>query len=412
MQHNNIDATLLGKIMLARFLELPLRSFDRFVARVESSAGFSTLAQSRWVIATSLQDALVAMDVGDGFSRVPNLSLGQVLEVGGRLVFVYHRESYAREYRFDETALRDLKSRQALPKELAATLHRLRLINSRNRLTHALVQALLEAQASYLRSGEPMRLVPLTQAQMAERLRMDAGLSMVADAGRISRLVRGLSILLPNGKALPLPGLFPRARQLHCHYVDYLVKKEQSWMAEGSLQGPLSDGEIAEILARDWGVRLLRRTVADIRHQLAIPDCRRRRHRMHYLVATEGFSALMPLTPQALRSAVPAHPGVYEIRAMDAAPAAEANQPLEQSGPSPEPHGVVYIGSTGDLRKRLGDHLRGNSDNPLLYRHIAEGAARVRFRAVSENWRRVERELYRAFCETFGAPPPCNRMSP
>lgn len=411
LQYNNIDAALLGKIMLARFLELPLRGFDRFVARVESSVGFSTLTQSRWVIATSLQDALVAMDVGDGFSRVPNLSLGQVREVGGRLVFVYHRESYTREYLFDEARLQHLKSRQALPKELAGTLHRLRLINSRNRLTHALTQALLEAQASYLRSGEPMSLVPLTQAQMAERLRIDAGLSMVADAGRISRLVRGLSIILPNGKALPLPGLFPRARQLHCHYVDYLIKKEPSWMAEGRLQGPLSDGAIAEMLARDYGIRLLRRTVADIRHQLAIPDCRRRRHRMNYLAATEGFSALMPLTPQALRSAVPAHPGVYEIRAA-AAPAAEANEPLEQRGPSPEPHGVVYIGSAGNLRKRLADHLRGSSDNPLLYRYIAEGAARVRFRPVSEGWRWVERELYRVFCETFGAPPLANRMSP
>lgn len=43
------------------------------------------------------------------------------------------------------------------------------------------------------------------------------------------------------------------------------------------------------------------------------------------------------------------------------------------------PHGVVYIGSAGDLRKRLGDHLRGSSDNTLLYRHVADGAARVRF---------------------------------
>jgi RNA polymerase sigma-54 factor len=60
----------------------------------------------------------------------------------------------------------------------------------------------------------------------------------------------------------------------------------------------------------------------------------------------------------------------------------------------------------------LSDHLRGNSDNPLLYRHIAEGAARVRFRPVREGWRLVERELYRAFCETFGAPPHANRLTP
>ncbi len=73
---------------------------------------------------------------------------------------------------------------------------------------------------------------------------------------------------------------------------------------------------------------------------------------------------------------------------------------------------MVYIGSAGDLRKRLGDHLRGSSDNALLYRHIADGAARVRFRMISDRWRCVEREVYHVFCETFGAPPLCNRISP
>ncbi len=398
--------------MFARFLELPLPKLDGVVRRTESSTGFTALAQLRCVSVGRLTHEFVAWDAGDGTSRPPNTCLGQVREVEGRLVFAYQRETFAREYRFDEAMFQDLKSRQALSKELAATLHRVRLINSRNRLTHAQVQALLEAQAPFLRSGEPMRLVPLTQAHMAERLRVEAGLSPVADAGRISRLVRGLSIMLPNGKALPLPGLFPRARQLHGYYVDYLIKKEPSWMAEGRLRKPLSDGAIAEILARDYGVRLLRRTVADIRHQLAIPDCRRRGHRMNYLVATEGFSALMPLTPQTLRSAVPAHPGVYEIRAAATASPVDANESLGQNGLPPEPHGVVYIGSTADLRKRLGDHLRGNSDNPLLYRYIAEGSARVRFRPVREGWRWVERELYRVFCETFGAPPLANRMSP
>lgn len=71
----------------------------------------------------------------------------------------------------------------------------------------------------------------------------------------------------------------------------------------------------------------------------------------------------------------------------------------------PEPHRVVYIGLAGDLRKRLSDHLRGSSDNALLYRHIADGATPVRFRLISDGWCSVERELYRVFCETFSTPP-------
>ena len=414
--NNKIDASLLGKIVFARFLEMPLRAFDHFVARAESSAGFSALAP--WVTAGRVEQAQVRRQpgwargtIGQPACPAPS-ALGEVCEADGRLLFLYHCESYAREYRFDEEGLNCLMSRPDFPVELAAILRKLRLINSRNRLTHALLQALLAAQAEYLLSGEPLSLVPLTQTQMSARLRAQPGLSVVADAGRISRLVRGLSITLPNRKTIPLVELFPRPRQIHCHFVDYVVKKEKTWMAEGVLREPLTDAAIAEILEREYGMHLLRRTVANIRHDLAIPDCRGRGPRMNYLAATEGFSALVPLTPQALRTAVPAQPGVYEIRAACASRLSGERKVWLGKDVPPAPHSVVYIGSAGDLRKRLGDHLRGSSDNALLYRHITDGAARVRFRLIGDGWRWVERELYRVFCETFGAPPLCNRMSP
>ena len=182
-------------------------------------------------------------------------------------------------------------------------------------------------------------------------------------------------------------------------------------MSEGLLQEPLTDEAIAAILERDHGLPLSRRTVTNIRHDLGIPDRRHRSHRMNYLVATAGFSALVPLTPQTLRIAVPAYPGVYEIRAAFASGLGGDEGWVEKRVRS-EGYSAVYIGSARDLRKRLVDHLRGSSSNALLYRHIAEGVARVRFRPISEGWRRVERELYQVFCETFGAPPLCNRMSP
>jgi len=443
-----IDAGLLGKIVLARFLELPLRTFDRLVTQVESSAGFAALRP--WVTVDQLEDAQVAHDAGDTPQTQASPVLGEVHDMKNLypgtgasrgLMFLYHRDSYAREYRFDDEGVDHLMSRPDFPAELAGVLRRLRLINTRNRLTHALMQAVLASQAAYLRSGQTLALLPLTQAEISARLRSESNLSVVADPGRISRLVRVLSITLPNGETVPLGGLFPKPRQVHCHFVDHVIKTEKAWMLQGVLREPLTDGAIAAILEREYGLRLLRRTVANIRHDLAIPDCRSRSQRMNYLAATEGFSALLPLTPQALRTAVPSQPGVYEIRAALGSPASEVKVQktfdgttshsirlsknnsqvagyvrapagwLEKSAP-PGPHSVVYIGSTGDLRKRLGDHLRGSSDNVLLYNHLADGAARVRFRLVSEGWRWAERDLYRVFCETFGTPPLCNRMSP
>ncbi len=412
MQHheNKIDAGLLGKIVLARFLELPLRAFDRLVTRTESCAEFAALRP--WVTVGQLKGAQVVHDASVFSQNQTSPVLGEIREASRGLMFLCHRDSYAREYRFDEEGVNHLMSRPDFPAELAGVLRRLRLINTRNRLTHALMQAVLASQAAYLRSGQALALLPLTQAEISARLRSESNLSVVADPGRISRLVRVLSIALPNGEAVPLGGLFPKPRQVHCHFVDHGIKREKTWMLQGVLWEPLTDEAIAEILEREYGIRLLRRTVANIRHDLAIPDCRSRRQRMNYLAATEGFSALVPLTPQALRTAIPAQPGVYEIRAALGLPVNEAKEGWLEKSALLSPHGVVYIGSTGDLRKRLGDHLRGSSDNVLLYNHLADGAARVRFCLVSEGWRWAERDLYRVFCETFGTPPLCNRMSP
>ena len=410
MKFYKIDAALLGKIVLARFLELPLRAIDRLVTQVESSAGFSTLRP--WVTVGRLEGARVAHDAAAIPKNQASPFLGEVREAGRGLMFLYHRDSYAREYRFDEEGVNHLMSRPDFPAELAGVLRRLRLINTRNRLTHALMQAVLISQAAYLRSGQALALLPLTQAEISARLRSESNLSVVADPGRISRLVRGLSIALPNGKAVPLGRIFPKPRQVHCHFVDQVIKEEKAWMLQGVLWEPLTDGAIAAILEREYGIRLSRRSVANIRHDLAIPDYKSRSQRTDYLAATEGFSTLVPLTSQALRIVVPTHPGVYEIRAgIASCPGGEEAEWSEKNVPLGS-HRVVYIGSAGDLRKRLGDHLRGSSGNALLYRHIADGAARVRFRLISDGWRLVERDLYRVFCETFGVPPPCNRMSP
>ncbi|MHB1654966.1 MAG: RNA polymerase factor sigma-54 [Burkholderiales bacterium] len=408
--NKKIDAGLLGKIVLARFLELPLRSVARMVTQVESSIGFSTLRP--WVTVGQLEGARVTQDAADAFQSPIPPSLGEVRETSQGLIFLYHRDSYAREYRFDEESVTRLISRSDFPAELAGILRKLRLINTRNRLTHVLMQAVLASQEAYLRSGQALALLPLTQAEISTRLRSESNLSVVADTGRISRLVRVLSITLPNGKTMSLGGLFPKPRQVHCHFVDHVIKMEKTWLLKGILREPLTDEAIVAILKRDYDIRLSRRTVVNIRHDLGVPDCRSRSQRMNYLAATEGFSALVSLTPQALRTVVPSQPGVYEIRASLGSPMNEVKEGWFEKNAPPGPHSIVYIGSTGDLRKRLGDHLRGNSDNELLYKHLADGAARVRFCLVSEGRRWAERDLYRAFCTTFGTPPLCNRMSP
>ncbi len=320
--------------------------------------------------------------------------LGAVQRGGDSVVFHYASPAFDCEYLFDEAALARLLKRDDL--ELTRLVSRLRLVNTRNRLTHALVHALIEVQREYVLTGDPLRRKPLSQAALSARIRASGACPVDADPSRISRLLRRIAARLPNGEVVRLRDLCPKARDLHSHYVSQVIKQERVKMVEDRILVPMTDREIAAAVQRNFGARLLPRTAAYIRQDLGIPGARERERRSEYLTMTVEFSPVLPLTAEALREHVPPEPGVYELRSLKASP-----------GMCP----IIYMGSARDLRKRLSDHLRGYSGNPLLQAHV-EGGVRFRYRPLVAGWREAERALYRAFLATFGAPPLCNRMSP
>ncbi len=401
---NNLDAATLGKIVFARFLTLSLKTYERCVERIERSPHFRLIKPYAEV--SSLNNAVLCAQLSNRPSGAP-LALGEIRPSGDRPSFIYHRTAFVREYRFDEAEIERIKQAQGILPEMHSMLHRLRLVNSRNRLTHALMHSLIDLQAEYLMSGNPLDLAAMPQARLTRILAERAKLPMVADVSRVSRLVRGLAFKMPDGKIQPLTTLLPNERQLHCHRIDHLMKLEKTLILEGRIEHPLPDEAVASLLAQQYGVSITRRSVAAIRHHLAIPDWRRRAGRESYLSVAGGFSPLLPMTQQGVSAMIPSHSGVYEIHATSPC----EDTVMTDSQLSTERTQVVYIGSTRNLRKRLSDHLRGNG-SVLLFSALAEGGARVRYREVNEDWRLLERQLYHAFCETFGAPPPCNRMSP
>ena len=378
----------LGRIVVARFLELPLRTFERRVGSLEQTPRFPALRNVVRLGNLSGQPPATARQARG------NDLLGVMQRGGDSAVFHYASPAFDREYVFDEAALARLLKRGDL--ELTRLVSRLRLVNTRNRLTHALVQALLEVQREYLLTGDPLWRKPLSQAALSARIRASGACPVDADPSRVSRLLRRLAVRLLNGEVVWLRDLCPKARDLHSHYVSQVIKQERVEMVEDRTRIPMTDREIAAAVRREFGARLLPRTVAYVRQDLGIPGSRERRRRSEYLSVTVGFSAVLPLTVETLRDHVPPGPGVYELRSKLAAP-----------GICP----IIYVGSARDLRKRLNDHLRGWSDNALLQTHV-QGGVRFRYRPVAARWREAERTLYRVFCATFGAPPLANRMSP
>jgi RNA polymerase sigma-54 factor len=379
----------LGRIVVARFLELPLRTFERRVRALEQAPRFQELLRD----AVRIGSLSGQPSVTTRRTRGDDL-LGVIQRGGDEVVWRYGSLAFDREYAFDEVVLGRLMARGDL--ELTRLVGRLRLVNTRNRLTHALVQTLIETQRDYVLSGDPLRLKLLSQAALSARIRARGTCPVDADPSRVSRLLRHLAVRLPDGDVVRLRSLCPVARDLHRRYVSWVTKQERVRMVEDRNLVPMTDREIAATVREEFGARLLTRTVAYIRRDLGIPGSRERARRSEYLSIRVGFSPVLSLTAETLYEQVPTGPGVYEIRRAEAPP-----------GMCP----IIYIGSARDLRKRLGDHLRGWSDNALLQAH-ARGGMRFRYRPVAARWRDFERAVYRAFCATFGTPPLANRMSP
>lgn len=378
----------LGRIVVARFLELPLRTFERRVHALEQTPGFAALRATLCIGSVSGK-----LPASRNYRRNDPL-LGIVERDGDDVVWRYAGSAFDREYLFDEVALAGLLPRG--DRELTRLISRLRLVNTRNRLTHALVQALIEAQRDYVLTGDPLRLRPLSQAALSDRIRTRGACPVDADPSRISRLLRSIAAQLPNGEIVHLRALCPTARDLRRQYVSQIIKQERVRMIENKALTPMTDHEIAAAVHQTFGVQLLTRTVAYIRRDLGIPGSRDPERRSEYLSNTIDFSPVLPLTKEILCGQVPSGSGIYEIRRAEA-----------PSGTCP----VVYVGSAANVRKRLNDHLRGYSDNASLQAHLRAGAC-FRYRIVPAGWRDAERALYRAFCATFGTAPVCNRMSP
>lgn len=379
-----LDPHRVGCIRLARILEMRPRAYERLVRRMEASPAFSAVRP--YVHVGQMMGE--TLDSGMAADRGRVRSVARCDNAAG---FRYTSALFARHYDFEMDTL----SRLMPP--ATSLLQQLRAVNSRNHLTTGLLRALARLQRDFLKTHDPLTLKALTLGELADQINADPCCPVTADASRLSRLMRHLSLVLKNGQVILASALCPRPRELHRHYVDRVIRDEQAKLAQHATTVALSDEAIALDVLERFGAVLSRRTVTNIRRELGIPCSRGRGMSEGYMGATHGFSTLQPLSREVVRSAAPTVGGVYELHAC-------ANDTRRA--------GAIYIGSAGDLRKRLLDHLRGAGTNACLAAHITDGRVWFRYRHVAHRWREAEKQVYRAFQDTFGERPACNRMSP
>ncbi len=386
--NKRLDPSLFGSILLARFLDLPLKKFERYIETLDSDPSLPRLVGL--VESAHLKGAtLVSLPPSDVYAS------GEILSNGIYPVFLYHRVCCIREYRFDDIRMEEFLQDGSGNEDLRRIVRRLRLVNTRNRMAQTLIDHLLREQADFLVSGSPVRLRPLSQSDVSRALSSTPFPLNRLDPSRLSRLLRNFPVIFPDGRVHPLRDLCASRSDVCCHFIDHVIKNEKRLMHEGRLSAPLSDGEIARHVHESFGVYLSRRTISRLRRALGIPGKDGRAVAENYREATSDFSVPLPLTLFSVREMVPAVSGVYEIRSF--LPGV--------------PEEVIYIGSAGNLKRRLSYHLYVSGGSPCLRNKISAGA-RFRYRIFKEDWRTQERLLYRAFLNTFGRPPDCNRVSP
>lgn len=403
-------AHLIGVIILTKFLKLPLSRYEAMIEKVESSPMFAQL----WPGIISINPFPRAQVLEPRKALTPN-TIGQLQEDRLGFSISYRHAGLSSEYVFNEGKLSQWRQSQMLSNgeetKIQVVKRQLRLINTRNRLTHMILMGITEYQRSYLVSRNTMHLRPLSQIALAQWIRnkmegynpfLSSGSRLeLVDNSMISRLTHHISVLDTQGQNIPLRDFFPTTRDIHKRMIETILNKEKEQVEQGNIERAYTDEEIKKRMEEQYGVSVSRRTITVCRQDMRIPSSYIRNSKCIYPPRLTRFSLYYPLNMASVKTNVPETPGVYEISVTDM----KVDYPLCSSG-------VVYIGRAKNLRKRLRDHLRPGSKNGDLKTLLSNHRAIFRYILKNRDIRAEERMICQCFILAYGSLPHCNHIRP
>ncbi|MCL0079379.1 hypothetical protein M1O18_00495 [Dehalococcoidia bacterium] len=162
------------------------------------------------------------------------------------------------EYIVDDERLQRIIIGRRLTKEdkkgINGLLHKLRRINSRNRITHEILEGILDCQRDYLETSDELRLKPLRVSELARVISKKNNGGVIIDISRISRVIRGISVITPQGNELALRVLFPTGRDIIKWHIRVLLAEEREDMLGGRLKAPYTDEQLSRKLSEEHGL--------------------------------------------------------------------------------------------------------------------------------------------------------------
>lgn len=255
------EAELLKRIGPERMKECFLDGSGLSRAEKARRAGVSVEEAGR--IEDFLTRLWVREELGGAAPAAPSVGFsvvaGFVVEDGRPALRFFHREAWKGRWRLDQGALRAWCSGRPAAEAAAARrlASALEFADRRKTTLLKVLEAVMEAQKDWLVTGDPGRMVPLTQRSVAAA----AG----SDPSVVNRLAANKAVELPWGTEAPLRSLMPSSKTLGKNVLAALAMDDPA----------LTDEALVAAMA-ERGYALSRRSVAQYRAELGLGRTGRR----------------------------------------------------------------------------------------------------------------------------------------
>ncbi|MCK4401515.1 GIY-YIG nuclease family protein [bacterium] len=382
----NDHAKLIGRIIFAGILTLPLKKYRNIIKEAEDSKLFRQIP----VTIKSLNESHHTWEDEKNKSSV---IIAKIEKIGNSFAIRYTCEGFNKKYLIDEL----FWERSCVDSSIRSMLFRIRRISSRNELTHRIIKGLIKHQKKFLNTDNPVHLTPFSQVQLAYWINQgqkDSGFCSTW----VSRLVNKLSVITPSGEERMLKSFFPTQKDTNKRLIKQILDRENEDIQSGKLKTPYTDNELRKIMEQQSSIS--RSSVNCYRKDMGIPPAKRRLSGYKYPPFSANFSQYYSLTKKSIQQNCPTVSGVYEF-------CVKNNNGIEYT------HGAInvfYIGSAANIRKRLNNHLSRGNKNGSIKKHLEAHQCLFRCIEFPHAWKEKEKKLLELFFSTYGSLPISNKM--
>jgi chemotaxis methyl-accepting protein methylase len=133
-------------------------------------------------------------------------------------------------------------------------------------IIHEILEGLLRYQRDYFISGDEFKLKPLTRVELANLISKSnhgrRGLNLVIDVSRISRAIRGISVMNRAGQEIPVSFLLPNRKDMLKRFIKAVLTSEREDIGHAQIEKPYTDEDLRRRIRKNYSFLVTRREVA------------------------------------------------------------------------------------------------------------------------------------------------------